>query len=103
MFRFSFLSNQILFELLSFFWTRKKRLKIIKKISKALNFPIGSEIIVTAINIPDMIKVIRNHGLIPVPVEIKPETLGTDLEMVKKAFTSKVNEKSEIFFLNFLD
>ncbi len=55
-----------------------------------MNFPIGTEIIVTAINIPDMIKVIRHHGLIPIPVEICPETLGCDLESVKQALTPKV-------------
>jgi hypothetical protein len=31
--------------------------------------------VMTAINIPDMIKVIREHGLVPVPVDIDPHTL----------------------------
>lgn len=33
----------------------------------------------TAVNIPDMVKVIREHGLIPVPVDIDPETLEPSL------------------------
>ena len=35
-----------------------------------LNLPIGSEVVMTAVNIPDMVKMIRAHGLIPVPVDI---------------------------------
>ena len=32
--------------------------------------------VMTAINIPDMVKVIREHGLVPVPVDIDPHTLA---------------------------
>ena len=56
---------------------------------KVYNFPIGSEIICSAINIPDMITVIRHHGLIPVPVDIDPKHLKPTLEDIKNAYTSK--------------
>ena len=52
-------------------------------------FPKGSEILLTAVNIPDMLKVIREHGLIPVPVDITYDTLFSTGEQVEKAITSK--------------
>jgi len=52
----------------------------------------------TAINIPDMVKVIRNHGLIPVPVEIADDTLGPSLEDFKNAFT----ENTRLVMVSFL-
>lgn len=42
----------------------------------------------TSINIPDMVKIIRNHGLVPVPVDISDKTLGPSMEDFKNAFTS---------------
>jgi perosamine synthetase len=39
------------------------------------NFPLGSEILMSAINIPDMSVVVAAHGLIPIPVDIDPATL----------------------------
>ena len=44
------------------------------------NFPKGSEIIMTAMNIPDMIRIIEEHGLIAVPVDIDPGTLAPQLD-----------------------
>jgi len=43
----------------------------------------------TAVNIPDMVKMIRAHGLVPVPVDISDETLGPSTEDFKNAFTDK--------------
>lgn len=42
---------------------------------QALDFPEGTEVLVSAINIPDMGRIIRAHGLVPVPVDIDPATL----------------------------
>lgn len=52
-------------------------------------FPKGSEIIMTAINIPDMVKVIREHGLIPVPVDIDMDTLAPQPKDVSKLINDK--------------
>ena len=52
-------------------------------IKKALNFEPGTEIIVSCINIPDMIKVIRYHNLTVIPVEIDPIYLAPNLEEIK--------------------
>lgn len=48
-----------------------------------MNFKPGSEIIVTAVNIPDMISVMRHNGLTPVPVEIDQSCLAPKLEDIK--------------------
>ncbi|MFN0060699.1 MAG: DegT/DnrJ/EryC1/StrS family aminotransferase [Planctomycetota bacterium] len=39
-------------------------------------WPPGSEVLVTALNIPDMAKVIEAHGLVVVPVDLDPATLA---------------------------
>lgn len=38
-------------------------------------FPKGSEVIMTGINIPDMIKIIEAYGYVPVPVDLNVDTL----------------------------
>lgn len=37
---------------------------------QACAFPAGSEIIISAVTVPDMAKIIRLHGLVPVPVDL---------------------------------
>jgi hypothetical protein len=48
-------------------------------------FPVGSHVLLTAINIPDMSVVLRAHGLIPVPIDILPSTLAPDLALFEEA------------------
>lgn len=50
-------------------------------------FPRGSEVIMTAINIPDMVQIINEHGLVPVPVDIDPYTMAPTLDAIKAATT----------------
>lgn len=40
----------------------------------AAGYPEGSEVLVSAITIPDMVRIIRQHGLIPVPLDLDPDT-----------------------------
>ena len=40
----------------------------------------------TAINIPDMVKVIRHHGLVPIPVDVECSTLKPSLDVIKKKY-----------------
>jgi len=54
-----------------------------------IDFPKGSEIIMTSINIPDMVTIVRYHGLKVVPVEIDVGKLAPTLEDIKKALTPK--------------
>lgn len=56
---------------------------------QALSLPIGSEVIMSAINIPEMVRIVRKYGLIPVPVDIDVETLSTTSERVENAITKR--------------
>jgi dTDP-4-amino-4,6-dideoxygalactose transaminase len=39
----------------------------------AAAFPQGSEVLVSAMTIPDMVRIIRSHGLVPVPLDLDPD------------------------------
>ena len=54
----------------------------------ALDLPCGSEVLVSAITIPDMIRIIEHHGLVPVPVDLDPQSMSPDNEAWQKAITS---------------
>jgi perosamine synthetase len=41
-----------------------------------LALPRGSEVLMSALTIPDMWKVVERHGLVPVPIDIDPKTLA---------------------------
>lgn len=45
----------------------------------------------TAINIPDMINIVKRHGLVPVPLDIDPETMSAvSVDALKALITPKV-------------
>jgi perosamine synthetase len=50
----------------------------------ALDYPAGSEILVSAINIRDMVRVVREHDLVPVPVDLDMETLSLKPESLER-------------------
>ncbi|MFB6357184.1 MAG: DegT/DnrJ/EryC1/StrS family aminotransferase [bacterium] len=50
-----------------------------------LNFPVGTEVLVSAVTIPDMIDILEFHGLVPVPIDLHPDTLNLDVSQIKKA------------------
>jgi hypothetical protein len=54
---------------------------------QTLKLPVGSEVLCSAITIPDMLYVLRYHGLVPVPVDLDPQTLAVDVELLKQAIT----------------
>ena len=56
---------------------------------KALDLPRGSEIIVTSITIPDMLRIIEHHGLVPVPVSVEATRLEPLAAEIEKRVTSK--------------
>lgn len=43
---------------------------------QALQLPPGSEVLMTAINIPDMVEIVKQNGLVPVPVDLDLATMG---------------------------
>ena len=52
-------------------------------------WPPGSEVLVSAITIPDMSRILREHGLVPVPVDVDPETLAVRDEAWQRAWTPR--------------
>ncbi len=53
----------------------------------ALNFPAGSEILVTDINIPDMFNIIATHQLIAVPLRVNRQSLNINVQQLAEAIT----------------
>src|SRR5262245_25571671 len=55
----------------------------------AHQFPPGSEILTTAVTIPDMVRVIEQHGLVAVPVAIDTDRLEPSLDDIERAITPR--------------
>ena len=53
----------------------------------SLRLPAGSEVLVSAVTIPDMVEIIAAHGLRAVPVDLTPATMAPRLDMVRRAIT----------------
>ena len=56
---------------------------------QTLALPPGSEILMSAVTITDMARVIEEHGLVPVPIDLDPSTMGPDPEALRRATTPK--------------
>jgi perosamine synthetase len=65
---------------------------------QALNLPPGSEVILTAINIPQMVKILRYHGLVPIPVDVDVGGLAPKLEDIKR----KITPRTKVLMLSFI-
>ena len=52
---------------------------------RAAAFPAGTRILVTALNIPDMVHILEAHGLVPVPVELGPRRVFPDAEELEQS------------------
>ena len=55
----------------------------------ALQLPPGSEVIVSAVTIPDMARIIEHHGLVPVPIDVDAETLQPSVEHLERSITPR--------------
>jgi dTDP-4-amino-4,6-dideoxygalactose transaminase len=55
----------------------------------AMNLPVGSEVLVSAITIPDMLRIIEDHGLVPVPVDIDPDHLAVDTASLEQGLSPR--------------
>jgi dTDP-4-amino-4,6-dideoxygalactose transaminase len=53
----------------------------------ALALPHGSEVLVSAVTIPDMPRILREHGLVPVPVDLDFATASVSAEALRAALT----------------
>lgn len=56
---------------------------------EALNLPANSEVLMSAISIAEMSQIIEAHDLVPVPVDIDPDTLQPRLEHLQEAVTPR--------------
>lgn len=56
---------------------------------QALEFPKGSEILMSAVNVPAMFRLVEEHGLVPVPLDIDAASLRPTVEDVRKAITPR--------------
>lgn len=55
----------------------------------ALDLPASSEVITSAVTIPDMVRIIERHGLVPVPVDIDAGTLEVDIDQLERRITPR--------------
>ncbi|NNM32807.1 MAG: DegT/DnrJ/EryC1/StrS aminotransferase family protein [Gemmatimonadetes bacterium] len=56
---------------------------------EALDLPEGSEVVVSAITISDMPRIIREHGLVPVPVDLDMNTLSVSVDALRSTITHR--------------
>ncbi len=56
---------------------------------QAMALPAGSEILVSALTIPDMVRLIEAHGLAPVPIDVDPATLTIEPVEVEQSITPR--------------
>ena len=55
----------------------------------AMSYPKGSEILVSAITIRDMVRIVEHHGLVPVPVDLDMQTLAVRPESLRRALSPR--------------
>jgi perosamine synthetase len=56
---------------------------------EALALPAGSEVAVSAITHPDMVKIIERHGLVACPVDLDTETLAPRADALERALSDR--------------
>ena len=52
-----------------------------------LDLPSGSEILMSAVTIPDMVRIVEQHGLIPVPIDVEIATLAPHIDALRRHVT----------------
>ena len=62
---------------------------------QSLNLPPGSEVLMSAVNIQDMVEIVKRHGLVPVPVDICLDTLTPSLQLLE----ALISENSRVFLV----
>ena len=54
---------------------------------ETLQLPPQSEVLISALTIPDMAKIVQSHGLLPVPVDLDVGTAAPDIASLRRAVT----------------
>lgn len=87
---------------IQFFWKSDKEVLVTLSVRtsldlmlQSLNLPAGSEVLMSAVNIRDMVEVVKRHGLVPVPVDIFFDNLSPSLQLLE----SLISEKSRVFLV----
>jgi decaprenylphospho-beta-D-ribofuranose 2-oxidase len=55
----------------------------------ALGLPAGSEILMSALTIKEMVNIAKHHGLVPVPLDIASGTLAPEIATIEDAITER--------------
>lgn len=55
----------------------------------ALALPAGSEVVMTGLTVPDMWRLVRLHGLVPVPVDLDAATMAPSVDEVRRVLSPK--------------
>ena len=55
----------------------------------ALALPSGGDVLVSAVTVPDMTRIVRGHGLVPVPVDLDPATLAPRADLLDRLRTER--------------
>src|SRR5882724_2456737 len=55
----------------------------------ALGLPAGSEILMTALTIPEMVNLAKLHGLVPIPLDIDGGTMAPEISAMESAITER--------------
>jgi dTDP-4-amino-4,6-dideoxygalactose transaminase len=55
----------------------------------ALRLPAGSEVLMSALTIPDMPRIVKQHGLVPVPVDLDFPEMEPNLELLRQSITPR--------------
>lgn len=55
----------------------------------ALHLPAGSEVIMSAVTIPDMVRIVAHHGLVPMPVDVDAARLEPAYEDLERAVSPR--------------
>ncbi len=53
----------------------------------SLELPAGSEVLMSALTIPDMVRIVEHHALVPVPVDLNTADMGPDADRLRRAIT----------------
>jgi FAD/FMN-containing dehydrogenase/dTDP-4-amino-4,6-dideoxygalactose transaminase len=55
----------------------------------ALELPAGSEILMTALTIPEMVNIAKHHGLVPIPLDIESGIMAPAISTIESAITER--------------
>ncbi len=55
----------------------------------ALGLPAGSEILMSALTIKEMVNIAKHHRLVPIPLDIEGETLAPEIATIEEAITER--------------